>query len=89
MAFNEVFSKTDYLSYYINRNQGLPKKGGGTRDYTVPNGRKLAALDALNSNKTLMAIPVATQIINIMDENRVIPNKIDEIFKQLSSEFNL
>lgn len=88
-AFNEVFSNDDYIANYIAQNQGLPKKGGVLRDYNVANGRALAALDALNSNKTLMAIPVATQITNIKDEKRVFPGKIEQIFEQMSAVFNL
>ncbi|WP_157046166.1 ATP-dependent nuclease [Geotalea uraniireducens] len=88
-ALNETHNCTDFLGDYINELQGQKRKGGEIRDYTVGDGRKIAALDALNGLKTCMAKPLAHTISSLPDEARRFPNQIRKLFEIISSEHGL
>jgi putative ATP-dependent endonuclease of OLD family len=88
-AFDAYHQMHDYISEHISTQQGKSKpknKGGGLKDFNVPDGRKLAILDALNAQKTSMAVPCATHIAAIADENRCTPPRVRKIFDQISAK---
>jgi putative ATP-dependent endonuclease of OLD family len=84
-AFNENYQTHDYISQYMQTQQGQKKKGGSIKDFNVPNGRNLAILDALHSQKTSMAAPCATSIAAITDLTRSTPPRIRKIFNEISA----
>ena len=61
-AFDEYHRTKDYISQHMSLQQGQMKKGGGLKDFNVADGRNLAILDAMRSQKTRMAVPCATHI---------------------------
>lgn len=88
-AFNAYHKKKDYISEHICSQQGQKKpknKGGGLKDFKVPDGRKLAILDALYLQKTSMAVPCATGIAAIADANRCTPARVRKIFYEISAK---
>lgn len=89
MALNETHNCTDFLGGYINELHGQKGKKGVLRDYLVVDGRKIAALDALNGLKTCMAKPIAHTISNLPDEERRFPKQIRKLFEIISSEHGL
>lgn len=89
-ALDETHDMAGYLDDYIDKHQGLErKKGKGVRDYTVPDGRGLAALDALKGLKTRMAAPLATTLSSLGDTGRRFPTHILKLFKKISDDFGL
>lgn len=90
IALNEVHGVQTYLDTYISAHQGLPRgKNKGTRDYTVADGRNIAALDALKGLKTRMAKPIATTISNLPDVARRFPQKIEELLAAIGTAHGL
>ena len=85
-AFDAYHQTNDYISQHIQIQQGQKKKGGGLKDFDVPDGRKLAILDALYSQKTSMAVPCATGIAAIADANRCTPARVRKIFDAISAK---
>ena len=88
-ALNETHNCTDFLGDYIIEMQGQKGKKGIIRDYSVADGRKMAALDALNGLKTCMAKPIANTISSLPDEARRFPNQIRKLFEIISSAHGL
>jgi putative ATP-dependent endonuclease of the OLD family len=88
-AIDELEGKTKHLDDYMKLMQGQKKKGGKTRDYTVANGRELAALDYLAGNKTSAAKPVAVAISSHKDPKRRFPRKIEELFEMIGKAHGL
>jgi len=84
-AFDDYHQTVDYIGQYMKLQQGQKKKGGGLKDFNVPNGRSLAILDALYSQKTSMAVPCATHIAVIADKNRTPPPRIRMVFDEISA----
>lgn len=90
IALNEVHGVPTYLDTYISTHQGLPRgKNKGTRDYTVADGRNIAALDALKGLKTRMAKPIATTISNLPDVARRFPQKIEGLLATIGAAHGL
>jgi len=89
LAIDEVEGKTSFLDDYVTRMQGQKKRGGITRDYTVANGRELAAIDYLEQNKTRVARQVAVAISNQTDPKRRVPKKLEEFFEIIGSDHGL
>ena len=85
-AFDAYHQTQDYISQHIQIQQGQKKKGGGLKDFNVPDGRKLAILDALYLQKTSMAVPCATGIAAIADANRWTPPCVRKIFDEISAK---
>jgi putative ATP-dependent endonuclease of OLD family len=88
-AFNTYHKVHDYISEHIRTQQGQKKpknKGGGLKDFSVPDGRKFAILDALYLHKTSMAVPCATGIAAIADANRCTPPRVRKIFDEISAK---
>ncbi len=85
-AFNSYYQKQDYISEHMESQKGQKKKGGGLKDFNVPDGRNLAILDALSSQKTSMAVPCATHIAAITDDSRTPPPRVRMIFKEISAK---
>lgn len=85
-AFDAYHQTQDYISQHIQIQQGQKKKGGGLKDFNVPDGRKLAILDALYLQKTSMAVPCATGIAAIADANRCTPPRVRKIFDEISAK---
>lgn len=84
-AFNEYHQQDDYITQYIKIQNGQKMKGGVVKDFAVQDGRNIAILDALHSQKTNMAVPCATKISRITDLNRCIPPRIQKIFNEIST----
>lgn len=90
IALNDVHGVPTYLDTYISTHQGLPRgKNKGIRDYTVADGRNIAALDALKGLKTRMAKPIATTISNLPDVARRFPQKIEELLASIGAAHGL
>lgn len=90
VTLNEVHEDPTYLDTYINTHQGLPRgKNKGIRDYTLADGRSIAALDALKGLKTRMAKPIATTISNLPDVARRFPQKIEELLATIGTDHGL
>ena len=85
-AFNSYYQKQDYISEHMESQKGQKKKGGGLKDFNVPDGRNLAILDALSSQKTSMAVPCATHIAAITDDSRTPPPRVRMIFNEISAK---
>jgi putative ATP-dependent endonuclease of OLD family len=88
-AFNAYHQMRDYISEHMRIQQGREKpknKGGGVKDFNVPNGRELAILDALYLQKTSMAVPCATSIAAIANESRCTPSRVRMIFEEISAK---
>ena len=85
-AFDAYHQTVDYIGQYIGIQQGQKKKGGGLKDFRVPDGRNLAILDALYLQKTSMAVPCAKSIAAIADENRCTPPRVRMIFEEISAK---
>lgn len=80
IALNETHGVEAYLDAYIQDHHGLPRgKDKGNRDYSGPNGREIAALDAIKGLKTRMAKPLATTISSLADEARRFPTTIENL----------
>lgn len=89
-ALDQTHNVTGFLDTYIKDHDGLPrKKNKPPRDYSVADGRKVAAFDALDSLKTRMAKPLATTISNHADPGRRFPSKIAELFDVISKAHGL
>lgn len=88
-ALNETHNCADFLGTYIQELDGQPGKKGVLRDYKVPDGRKIAALDALTGLKTSMAKPIAYMISSLADETRRFPKQIRTLFEIISKEHGL
>lgn len=87
-AFNAYYGIPDYISEHITTQQGQQKpknKGGGLKDFNVPDGRKIAILDALYLHKTSMAAPCALKIAAITDAHRCTPAHVRRVFDEMSS----
>jgi putative ATP-dependent endonuclease of OLD family len=87
-AFETYHQTTDYIGQHIRIQQGRQKprnQGGGPKDFTGPDGRNLAILDALRMDKTSMAVPWAKSIAAIADENRCTPPRVRMIFEEISA----
>jgi putative ATP-dependent endonuclease of OLD family len=89
LAIDALEGKSKYLDDYIKQMQGQKKKGGKTRDYTVANGRELAAIDYLEGNKTSVAKHVAVAISSHSDPKRRFPKKIEEFFEIIGKAHGL
>jgi len=80
------------LDDYIAKLHGTPaRKVAGTqvlRDYSGPNGRSVARLDYMRSNKTRLAGPVAQQIAELSSAART-PKCLRGLFNKLASDFGL
>src|SRR5208283_1615211 len=85
-AFDAYHQTQDYISQYVQIQQGQKKKGGGLKDFNVPDGRHLAILDALSLQKTSMAAPCATCIAAIADDSRAPPPRVGMIFNEMSAK---
>ena len=85
-AFDAYHQTVDYIGQYIRIQQGQKKKGGGFKDFNGPNGRNLAILDALYSQKTSMVMTYAKSIAAIADENRCTPPRVRMIFEEISAK---
>lgn len=88
-AFDAYHQTTDYISEHMRTQQGKQKpknQGGGLKDFTGPDGRNLAILDALRMQKTSMAVPCAKSIAAIADENRCTPPRVRMIFAEISAK---
>ncbi|RWE53351.1 AAA family ATPase [Mesorhizobium sp.] len=88
-AIDEIEGKSKHLDDYMKSMQGQKKKGGKTRDYTVADGRELAALDYLEGNKTSAARPLAVIISSLEDPKRRFPRKVEELFEAISKAHGL
>lgn len=86
-AFDETNDRKSFLDNYIASLHGQPGKKGVPRNYKVPDGRILAALDAMREKKTDMAVPIATTIANAKNPERRVPPKVAEIFEIVSKDF--
>lgn len=85
-ALDETHGVKGYIDDYIDKHQGLPRaKGKGVRDYTVENGRAVAAHDALKALKTRMAEPLAATLVILADEKRRFPPHIRKLFEMVSA----
>ena len=84
-AFNEYHQAVDYITQHTQMQQGQKKKGGGIKDFNVANGRNLAILDALYSQKTSMAAPCAIHIAAIVDKSRNPPPRVRLILDEISA----
>jgi len=88
-TFDRVYSTTGYLDQYIRDMEGQKRKGNILRAYSVPEGRTMAALDALGEQKTIMAKPLATTISNHPEPERRFPSKVEELFAVISNAHSL
>jgi len=88
-AIDKVEGKDKYLDDYMALMQGQKRRGGTIRDYTGRNGRELAALDYLDSNKTRVAQAIAIAIASHKDPNRRFPKKIADLFMKIGSDYGL
>jgi len=79
-----AFSEPGYLDNYIADLHGCKGKKGIIRDYSPPDGRSRAALDALANAKTRTAKPLASVISALSDEARQIPPKLCDFFAIIS-----
>ena len=85
-AFDDVHETSDYIAQHMLVQQDQKAKGGGIKDFTGANGRNLAILDALRSQKTRMAVPCATRIAAIADNSRSPPKHVRLIFEAISTK---
>lgn len=85
-AFDAYHQTQDYISQHMRIQQGQKKRGGGLKDFNVPDGRNLAILDALSLQKTSMAVPCATSIAAITDDSRTPPPRVRMIFNEISAK---
>ncbi|MFM2415921.1 MAG: hypothetical protein RL385_644 [Pseudomonadota bacterium] len=88
-AIDRCEGKSKHLDDFMEHMQGQKKRGGTLRDYTVPNGRQLAASDYLERNKTRAAKQVALAISSDADPKRRFPKKIEELFETISKNHAL
>jgi len=89
-ALDEAHGVTDFLTAYISKHDGESRgKGKGVRDYSKADGRQLAAIDALKTMKTRVAVPLATAICSMVDPARRFPSKIAELFEAISKDQGL
>lgn len=87
---NPAHEAQGYLDKFINDNNGLSYgKNKGNRDYTVADGRKIAARDALKREKTRMARPLAAAITQTADAERQVPPQIVKLFEIIGRQFGL
>ena len=84
-AFDDYHQTQNYISHHMRIQQGQKKRGGGLKDFNVDGGRNLAILDALRLQKTSMAVPCATFISAIVDNDRATPLRVRMIFDEISA----
>lgn len=70
--------KMEYVDYYISINQGNKRKGGGLRDYTLPNGKEIALIDIMKGEKTKYSESIA-EIISMKQIPDLIKNLLASI----------
>ncbi len=90
-AIDEVKEQTDYLSAYIEEQQGQKRKGEELKDYTIESGKEIALLDCMREHKTEFAPYIAEHIINKRkaDGSCQLPPAIENLFNQIKSDLNL
>lgn len=86
---DSVHGVSNYLDEYKALRQGQNKKGGGTRDYQVPEGNKIALKDILSEGKTQYGLPLAQSILSLPDQSRRFPGKIKQLLDKISDDLNL
>lgn len=80
----------DYLTGFMDQNDGLPySKGKGNRDYKSAGGRQRAALDAMKSEKTRLAKPLARVISSVAEAKRRFPQNISKLFSIIGGKHGL
>lgn len=94
-ALNAASGKDAFLDGFIEKNHGLSygklKDGTdkGLRDYKSKGGRERAASDAMKTQKTKLAKPLAHQIVGLTDPSRRFPSTIGNLFKIIGAAHGL
>lgn len=94
-ALDVISGRSGFLDSFIDMNNGLSygkRKNGtdkGVREYKSLGGRERAAVDAMNTQKTKLAKPLAHQIVGLDDQLRRFPSTIANLFKIISEAHGL
>jgi putative ATP-dependent endonuclease of the OLD family len=88
-AFTAALGAGGFDQYIVELDGKPGRKTQGkerTRDYQGAGGRERAARDLLTERKTRLSTPVATAIVDLMDETRRVPLAIRKLFDQISAD---
>ena len=85
-ALQRISGDPIFLDTFISRQQGQRGKGGVLKNYHVPDGRKLALIDAMRLNKTKAARAVAEEITSAENRSLRIPPHVRQLFLTINEK---